>query len=68
MANLNKVLLIGNLTRDPELRTLPSGMAVCNFGMPSTVISLIAKATAVRKPPTSILKVLANKPKQFQNT
>ncbi len=33
MANLNKVLLIGNLTRDPELRTLPSGMAVCNFGM-----------------------------------
>ncbi len=33
MANLNKVLLIGNLTRDPELRTLPSGMAVCSFGM-----------------------------------
>jgi single-strand DNA-binding protein len=33
MANLNKVLLMGNLTRDPELRTLPSGMAVCNFGM-----------------------------------
>ena len=33
MPNLNKVLLMGNLTRDPELRTLPSGMAVCNFGM-----------------------------------
>ena len=33
MANLNKVLLMGNLTRDPELRTLPSGMAVCSFGM-----------------------------------
>ncbi len=33
MANLNKVLLIGNLTRDPELRTLPSGMAVCSFGL-----------------------------------
>ena len=24
---------MGNLTRDPELRTLPSGRAVCNFGM-----------------------------------
>ena len=33
MANLNKVLLIGNLTRDPDLRTLPSGMAVCSFGL-----------------------------------
>ena len=33
MPNLNKVLLMGNLTRDPELRTLPSGVAVCNFGM-----------------------------------
>ena len=25
MANLNKVMMIGRLTRDPELRTLPSG-------------------------------------------
>jgi len=33
MANLNKVYLIGNLTRDPELRQLPSGAAVCSFGM-----------------------------------
>lgn len=31
--NLNKVFLIGNLTRDPELRTLPSGQPVVNFGM-----------------------------------
>lgn len=31
MASLNKVFLIGNLTRDPELRQLPSGTAVCNF-------------------------------------
>lgn len=31
MANLNKVLLIGNLTRDPELRYTPGGSAVCNF-------------------------------------
>ncbi len=31
MANLNKVLLMGNLTRDPELRYIPSGTAVATF-------------------------------------
>lgn len=31
--SLNKVMLIGNLTRDPELRYTPSGTAVCNFGL-----------------------------------
>ncbi len=31
--NLNKVFIIGNLTRDPELRSLPSGAAVVNFGI-----------------------------------
>ena len=30
---LNKAILIGNLTRDPELRALPSGIKVCNFGV-----------------------------------
>ena len=33
MASLNKVLLIGNLTRDPEVRMLPSGRPVCKFGI-----------------------------------
>jgi single-strand DNA-binding protein len=33
MANLNKVFLMGNLTRDPELRYTPSGSPVCQFGM-----------------------------------
>jgi len=32
-ASLNKVLLIGNLTRDPELRYTPQGNAVCTFGL-----------------------------------
>lgn len=31
--SLNKVLLIGNLTRDPELRYTPQGTAVCSFGV-----------------------------------
>ena len=30
---MNKVFLIGNLTHDPELRTLPSGDSVCNFSI-----------------------------------
>jgi len=30
---LNKVILIGNLTRDPELRSLPSGIKVCSFSL-----------------------------------
>ena len=30
---LNKAFIFGNLTRDPELRALPSGMNVCNFGV-----------------------------------
>lgn len=33
MANLNKVLLIGNLTRDPELRYTPKGTAIAALGM-----------------------------------
>lgn len=33
MANLNKVMLIGNLTRDPELRYTPKGTAVADLGL-----------------------------------
>lgn len=33
MASVNKVILLGHLGRDPELRYTPSGMAVCNFTM-----------------------------------
>jgi single-strand DNA-binding protein len=33
MANLNRVLLIGNLTRDPELRYTPKGTAVTEIGI-----------------------------------
>ena len=28
---MNKITIIGNLTRDPELRTTPNGVAVCTF-------------------------------------
>ena len=33
MSSFNKVILMGNLTRDPELRSLPSGTTVVNFGL-----------------------------------
>ena len=33
MASMNKVMLMGNLTRPPELKTLPLGNSVCEFGL-----------------------------------
>jgi single-strand DNA-binding protein len=33
MASYNRVILMGNLTRDPELRYLPNNTAVCEFGL-----------------------------------
>lgn len=33
MANINRVTITGNLTRDPELRALPSGTSVCELGV-----------------------------------
>ncbi len=34
--NLNRAMIIGNLTRDPETRTTPSGQTVCNFSVATT--------------------------------
>lgn len=31
--NFNKVIILGNLTRDPDIRTLPSGQLVANFAI-----------------------------------
>jgi single-strand DNA-binding protein len=33
MPSLNKVLLMGNLTRDPEMRVTPRGTPICQFGL-----------------------------------
>lgn len=35
MFSLNRALVIGNLTRDPEMRYTPNGQAVCNFSVAS---------------------------------
>jgi len=36
MASVNKVILMGNLGKDPEVRFMPNGDAVCNFSIATT--------------------------------
>ena len=36
MASINKVIIVGNLGKDPETRFLPDGKAVCNFSVATT--------------------------------
>src|SRR3989339_20971 len=36
--NLNKAMIIGNLTRDPELRNTPSGAAVASFSVATNLV------------------------------
>ncbi len=36
MASVNKVILVGNLGRDPDVRFMPNGDAVCNFSIATT--------------------------------
>ncbi|MDR1590901.1 MAG: single-stranded DNA-binding protein [Puniceicoccales bacterium] len=39
MSSFNKVILLGNLTRDPEMRTTNSGLAICKLGVATTRVS-----------------------------
>ena len=55
-ANLNRVLLIGNLTRDPELRYVPSGQAVTTFTI--AVNRVYLATTGERKEETSFVRVV----------
>ncbi len=36
--DLNKVMIIGNVTQDPELRAIPSGINVCKFGVATNFV------------------------------
>ena len=54
MANLNKVMLIGNLTRDPELRYTPKGTAVAESPSPSTASGTTSRDKNRKKPPSSM--------------
>lgn len=57
MPNFNKVFLMGNLTRDPELRATPSGTAVCQFGL--AVNRVYNNANGERKEETTFVEVEA---------
>lgn len=56
-ASLNKVLLIGNLTRDPELRYTPSGAAVCSFGLATNRYYVASDGT--KKEEAEFIKIVA---------
>ena len=56
MASLNKVLLIGNLTRDPELRYIPSGSAVTSFTVASNRV--YKTQTGEKKEEVSFVRVV----------
>lgn len=55
-ASLNKVFLMGNLTRDPELRYIPSGTAVANFTV--AVNRVYKDNTGDRKEDVSFIRVV----------
>ena len=45
MSDFNKVIIIGNLTRDPETRTMPNGTAICKIGLASNRDYMAADGT-----------------------
>lgn len=56
-ASLNKVMLIGNLTRDPELRYTPSGAAVCTFGIATNRYYVASDGS--KKEETEFIKIVS---------
>ncbi len=54
MPDMNKVYLMGNLTRAPELRYTPNGVAICEFGM---AINRRYLSNGVRKDETTFIDV-----------
>ncbi|MFH1752831.1 MAG: single-stranded DNA-binding protein [Candidatus Omnitrophota bacterium] len=56
MANFNKVLLMGNLTRDPELRYIPSGAAVTTFSL--AVNRVYSAQSGEKKKDTCFIRVV----------
>ncbi len=56
MASLNKALMMGNLTRDPELRYIPSGSAVTSFTVAMNRVYKLQ--TGEKKEETSFVRVV----------
>ena len=58
MASVNKVIVVGNLGKDPETRFMPDGKAVCNFSV-ATTDTWKDKATGEKKEATEWHRVSA---------
>lgn len=64
MASVNKVILIGNLTRDPEIKYIPSGTAVCEFSI--AINETWKDKSGVKKESVTFVNVKAwGKPAEF---
>ena len=57
MASVNKVILVGNLGRDPEVRYSPDGTAICNLSI-ATTVQWKDKTTGSRKEETEWHRVI----------
>ncbi len=55
MASFNKVILMGNLTRDPETRVTTTGLTICKFGL--AVNRVFTTKDGVRKEETTFVDV-----------
>ena len=67
MPNINRVVLVGNLTKDPELRHTPSGTAVCKLRLAVNTRQKDATTGGCRKPPNRPVPVppdIGIKPRQ----
>ena len=65
MASYNKVILMGNLTRDPELRVTPKGTSVCQIGL---AVNRTYRDSDGKMLPSLMLMRLVNRPKAWQST
>jgi single-strand DNA-binding protein len=50
MYSLNKAMIIGNLTRDPEIRNTPSGQTVTSFSVATNLFGMIKTDNNKAKP------------------
>ena len=67
MASFNKVLLMGNLVRDPELRVTPSGLSVCRITVACSRTVRSEKAEGGSREETTFVDGSANKPSRLRS-
>ena len=68
MASVNKVILVGNLGRDPEMRYMPSGDALASFSIATTDTWKDKTARNRSAPSGTASPCLASKPKSPAST